>query len=137
MMKRIVKFTLIVVVALTVAQLQTAACRAWSLNPFASDEPEPKRTAVKRPAPPSTFDKLTTGTKNLFNKTGETLGLKKPEPKRLGPTAMAIPRQPQLASRKQTEQKSWLTSMFSSEKEKKEEYKGVTDWMSHTQRIDP
>ncbi len=59
--------------------------------------------------PPSTWDKVVAGPKNLFNKTGEKLGLKKPEKKPV--SQYACPRPPVL-QKKQPEQKSWFGSWF-------------------------
>lgn len=83
-MQRITKTLLIVVTLLGLAQAVPSVCFGWSLlHPFASDD-KPQTTMVSRTTqkPPSAWQKLTTGTKKFFNKTGETLGLKKKEPKK-------------------------------------------------------
>ncbi len=118
--------------------LQTTVCKAWSLNPFAAEEPKPRKVTtrtVKNAPAPSAWDKITAGTKQFFDKTGETLGLKKPAPRRPGATAMAIPRQPQLAPRKKPEQKSWFSSVFGPEEKK--DPKSVDEWMGATSQINP
>lgn len=119
-----------VVLALT-ASLQPATCHGWSLpNPFASSESKAKvtntRTVKKEP---SVLEKVGTGTKNFFNKTGEALGLKKPEPKRY----QSATAKPLGHGIKTSENKSWLPSMFPSEK-KKSKPRDVPDWMSKSQQ---
>jgi hypothetical protein len=120
------------------ADVRPAWCDGWSLpNPFASSEPTPKprpkkvaaRTAKQEP---STLDKIGTGTKNLFNKTGETLGLKKPQPKT---PQYAVARPPTIQPVKKEESKSWLGSMLGPEQPKKP--KTVGEWMATGKRLDP
>jgi hypothetical protein len=125
-----------VILALLV-NVMPAVCDGWSLsNPFSSDT---KTQALKQTAPkpvkkePSALEKLGTGTKNFFSKTGEALGLKKPEPKKpLYATAVARPQT--IPSSKKTETKSWLPSMFQPEEPKKP--KTVSEWIGN-KRLDP
>jgi hypothetical protein len=72
----------------------------------------------------SMLGKIGTGTKNFFSKTGETLGLKKPAPKKPQYTSATVRR----ASPPKKESKSWMPSIFSSE-DKEKKPKAVTDWM--------
>ncbi len=111
------------------------ACKGWSLlDPFSSqastDAKTKKSSAKKVEKEPSTFDKINSGTKNFFNKTGETLGLKKPEPKKKA--VYATPRRPEIQTRKKTSS-SWL-DMFKSEEPKKPDT--VPEWMNN-KRLDP
>ena len=86
----IVKLTKTLSVVLLVAALRNcAACGVpgflVAAAPFSCDDSAQAKAAkpvLRSPQqPPSTWDKVTTGTKNFFSKTGETLGLKKPEKK--------------------------------------------------------
>jgi len=115
-----------------------ALCEGWSiLNPFSSSS-DSKKEEAKKPAfksaakkDPSTLDKMGQGTKNFFNKTGETLGLKKPEPKK---PLYATAKQPTLQTKKK-ESKSWFDKTFGpSESEKP---KDVHEWMKAGKRMDP
>ena len=84
--------SLIVVTLIGLALAGPSVCFGWSLlHPFASND-QPQTTMVSRTTqkPPSAWQKITTGTKNFFNKTGETLGLKKKPPKK--PPAVVAPK---------------------------------------------
>jgi hypothetical protein len=118
-----------------------AVCNGWSLlHPFSSDT---KTVAPKKPSlnpfnpvlkkEPSAMEKFGTGTKNFFNKTGETLGLKKAEPKR-PQYATAVPKSQTIPSSKKTETKSWFSNMFQSEEPKKPPT--VSEWIGN-KRLDP
>jgi hypothetical protein len=110
-----------------------AASHAFSLWPFSS-EPAPAKPVVTRVGvkQPSTWDKVTTGTKNVFNKTGEKLGLKKPQKKPMPQFAYATPPTMQRAA---PAKKSWFSSMFGPKEPTKP--KTVGEWMETSKRIDP
>jgi hypothetical protein len=108
-----------------------SACAGWSLNPFASDKPQPNThntSATKKP--PSALDKVATGTKNLFNKTGETLGLKKPQPKK----APAIVAAKQRVIPPKYQEKKGLFSWLMPKEERPTNVKG---WIGSTKQITP
>ena len=71
------------------------------------------------------------GTKNFFNRAGEAVGLKKPEPKE-PEFARMVP--PTLAPPKKPESKSWMASMFGPDEPEKP--KSVSDWLGND-RLDP
>ena len=82
MVGRIARILSASVMVVLLADVRPALCEGWSLlHPFSSETTS--ETKPKRPTPktvkkePSTLNKVGTGTKNFFNKTGETLGLKK------------------------------------------------------------
>jgi hypothetical protein len=117
------------------AVVPSIVCADWSLpNPFSSES----KTAAKSKKyasrtvnkEPSALDKVGTGTKKFFSQAGESLGLKKAEPKKL---TSAIPRRPELHPQ-QKESKSWLPSWLQSEEPKKD--KTVSEWMKN-KRLDP
>ena len=133
MIRRITKPLLIAAMLVGLSHARSSVCEAWSLNPFASSE-KPQTTMYPPRAPkkpPSTWKKITTGTKNFFNKTGETLGLKKPAPKRPPDIVNQTPRQ--LVQQKK-ESKSWLSSLGPEEPPRDT---SVQDWMHHTTQIKP
>jgi hypothetical protein len=70
------------------------------------------------------LDKVGTGTKNFFDRTGETLGLKKPAAKKYG---YATPQAPHVQGSKQSSSSSWLPSMLQPEEPQKP--KTVSEWM--------
>jgi hypothetical protein len=117
------------------ANVRPATCEGWSLpNPFSSEtktkaKQKPVVRAVKKE--PSVLEKLGTGTRSFFSRAGETLGLKKPEPKKYS-YASAVPPKTQSVNRAET--KSWLPSMFQPEEPKKP--KTVSEWMDN-KRLDP
>jgi hypothetical protein len=105
-----------------VATVQSVACAGWSLpNPFASETKATVTPTKAAKTEPSVLQKVGTGTKNFFNKTGETLGLKKPEAKKYHYASPKPPAQPAKPA------KSWIPSVF--QPEKKKEHQTVTDWM--------
>jgi hypothetical protein len=122
--RRIVSFAAVLILF---AGLRPAISEGWSLlNPFASEsktETKKKSYTKVTKKEPSVLDKLGTGTKNFFDKTGETLGLKKPEPKKI---QYASPK-PHAQAMKKAPAKSWLPPMFPPEEPKKPTT--VTDWM--------
>ncbi len=128
-----VRIAKILSATLVFALLATARpADGWSLNPFASSET--KATTVRKPVAkkePSTLDKIGTGTKDFFNKTGEALGLKKPEPRK--PT-YAIAKPPKLQPRKKSKSNSWLPSFLQPQEPPKQ--KSVADWMTANKRPD-
>jgi hypothetical protein len=133
MMQRITKTLLIVVTLLGLAQAVPSVCFGWSLlHPFASDD-KPQTTMVSRTTqkPPSAWQKLTTGTKKFFNKTGETLGLKKKEPKKAPPIVAVKPRTiPPKAKQSDGGLTGWLWP-------KEEKPKDVKGWLDSTKQITP
>ena len=72
----------------------------------------------------SVLDKIGLETKNFFDRAGETLGLKKPAPKKYGYARALGPR---VQTHKKAESKSWLSPMFEPEEPKRP--RNVTDWM--------
>ena len=133
MIAKLTKALMVVALLAAYASVWPTVCNAWSLlHPFSSDEPAAKKPVlVSAQKPPSTWDKVVAGPKNLFNKTGEKLGLKKPEKKPV--YQYACPRPPVL-QKKQPEQKSWFGSWF---KPKEPEKKSVSDWLGSTKQINP
>jgi hypothetical protein len=132
MFARIASVAALVAALLLLVDVRPARSEGWSwLNPFASAE---SKSQVKKPVTkatkkaPSMWDKMTSGTKSVFDKTGETLGLKKPAPKKRA-IVSASPKPPVLQPPKRTASKpSWVPSILQpSEPEKP---KRVTDWMS-------
>lgn len=122
---------------LLLADVRPATCEGWSiLHPFSSSESK-QETKTRQPAPKtarqesSTLDKMGQGTKKFFSQTGETLGLKKPEPKK--PT-YATAKPPVIQPPPKKESKSWFGSMFQPEEKKP---KTVGEWMSQNKRMDP
>jgi hypothetical protein len=128
MIRRITKTLLIVSMVIGFMHVGSSAFCGW---PFASDDP-PKTTMVSRmkQKPPSTWEKVSSGTKNFFNKTGETLGLKKKEPKK--PPAVVAPRQRMLVQKAKKDSGGFL-GLFGSKK--KDE--NVAEWMKSTEQIKP
>ncbi len=138
MLARTAKILATSIVLFLFVGVRPAMCEGWSiLNPFSSSS-ESKKETVKKPAfksaakkEPSTLDKMGQGTKNFFNKTGETLGLKKPEPRK---ALYATAKQPTLQTKKK-ESKSWFDKTFGpSEPEKPTD---VHEWMKHSTQINP
>jgi hypothetical protein len=136
MVVRISRILPAVVMLVLLADARLALCEGWSLpNPFSSEStPDAKKkTAFKTTKEPSAWEKASTGTKNFFSKTGETLGLKKREAKKTL-YANPAPRVVQPPAKKQ-ESKSWLDSLFKPEEPKKP--KNVGEWMENNKRMDP
>jgi hypothetical protein len=133
---RIAQITLIAVMLVTLVGVQPALCDGWSLpNPFATKTTTEKKKPVVRPAKKqqTVLDKIGTGTKNFFNKTGEAIGIKKPEKK--VQYTMATPKPRTITPTKKTETKSWLPSFLRPEKPKRETM-DVKDWIAQP-RQDP
>lgn len=133
MVQRIAKTLLIVAILIGLGQATPGVCFGWSLlHPFTSDN-KPQTTMVSRSTqePPSVWQKFTTGTKNFFNKTGETLGLKKKEPQKAPPVVAAKPRtlQPR-ASQQSSGMMGWLFP-------KPEKPKDVKGWLDSTKQVTP
>lgn len=134
MIQRITKSLLVAALLIGVTHATPSVCVGWSLNPFASNDKQTTRsyypTSATKKAP-SALDKLTTGTKNFVNKTGETLGLKKKPPKAPAPQfAYAKPRTIQPPAK---QSKSWYSFLSPEEKRPKK----VEDWMGGTTQITP
>ncbi len=115
------------IVVVVLANVQPAMCSGWSLpNPFASkSEKKKSRVTPVKKQEPSFLEKIGDGTKDFFDRTGETLGLKKPAAKKY---QYATPQRPHAAAPKSSQSDSWLPSMYPPEESKKP--KTVTDWMS-------
>jgi hypothetical protein len=131
---KIVSFVLLVALLLDV---QPANCEGWSLlNPFSSGTKSKKATwkpANTTKKDTSVIGKVGSGAKNMLNKTGETLGLKKSEPQK---PQYAMPKTPVLQS-PQKKEKSLLGSLSPFKSEEPKKPKNVIDWMNRTKRIDP
>jgi hypothetical protein len=130
---RIAKIMVLAFIVALWADVRPASCEGWSLlNPFGASgkTKTTKKFGYKTQPEPSLWQKTTSGTKNVFNKTGETLGLKKPTVQR--PT-QAFARPPALTPQKK-ESQSWLGKMFQPEPKKP---KTVGDWMKSTKQIVP
>lgn len=132
MFQRITKSLLVAGLLIGLACAIPSKGFGWSLNPFASKKPDaktyPTNVAKKSTSP---LDKVSTGTKNFFNKTGETLGLKKPQPKKPPAIVAAKPRQ---VPQKYQEKKSWLDAFKPAEREKPKDVKG---WIGNTKPVIP
>jgi hypothetical protein len=127
MVVRIARILSAGVMLVVLAGVRPAMCEGWSLsNPFAS-KTETTRKSVTKPAKkePSMLEKFGTGTKNFFNKTGEAIGLKKPEAKK---PQYASPTPPKIQALKKPETKSWVSRMFQPEEPPKPT--NVKDWMA-------
>ena len=114
MVVKIAKILSIGVMLVVLADARPAACEGWSLlHPFSSEtktDAKPKKPVLKTAqTEPSLLEKIGTGTKNFFNKTGETLGLKKPESKK---PQYATPTPRTIQPRKKEESKSWFGSFI-------------------------
>ena len=133
--KRITRILPAGMALLALAGVRPPACEAWSLlHPFTPDTTA--QTTAPPPAPkpvkkePSVLQKVGSGTKNFFNRAGEAVGIKKPEPKppefaRVVPRTLVPPKKP--------ESKSWMGSMFGSDQP---ETKTVSDWLGND-RLNP
>ncbi len=130
---KITKTLSIIALSVGLAQAGPSVCFGWSLfSPFASSD-KPQTTMVSRSTqkPPSAWEKFTTGTKNFFNKTGETLGLKKKEPRRPPAIVAAKPRKI-LPRAKQSN-----GGMFGWLWPKPEKPKDVKGWLDSTKQVTP
>ena len=133
MIAKAMKGLLIVAFLAGYAAMRPAACEAWSLlHPFTPNAPAQKPIVRTVQKPPSTWDKVVAGPKNLWNKTGEKLGLKKPEKKPI--PQYAYPKPPVLQKR-QPESKSWLGSWFKPKEPDKP--RNVEEWMGATSQVRP
>lgn len=136
MKAKIAKLISVAAMLLVLAGTRPAVCQGWSLwNPLASnDKSEAKskrpvsRTAQK---PPSTWNKITSGTKNFFGKIGDAFSFKKSPPKRSAVPQYAYPTYPGLKSQKKKESKSWFGL------KEPEKPKSVRQWMERSKRLDP
>jgi len=137
MVVRIARILSACVMLVLLADVRPAVCEGWSLpNPFASKTDTTTKKSVTKVTKtakkePSALEKASTGTKNFFSKTGETLGLKKPEPKK---PISASPKPRVVQSPNKPESKSWVGSLFKPEEPAKP--KTVSDWMDN-KRLDP
>jgi hypothetical protein len=133
MIQRITRALLIVVILIGLVQAVPSVCFGWSLlHPFTTDD-KPTTTMVSRTTqkPPSAWQKFTTGTKNFFNKTGETLGLKKKEPKKAPAIVATRPRQ--ILPRERSSNGGMMGWLFP----KEEKPKDVKGWLDSTKQVTP
>lgn len=109
-----------------------SANAAWSLNPFASkDKASVKECSTKTTKKsPNVIEKMAAGTKNVLDKTGEALHLKKPAPKK--PPAVVAAKQRVPTPR--YKEKKGLLSFLNPEKEKP---KTVGEWIGQTKQSTP
>jgi hypothetical protein len=143
MTAKFAKTLLIVMLLVAYVAARPVVCEAWSFWPFSSSDS--KETKPSKPAPaapanqpaqksqPSTLSKMSSGTKSFFDKTGETLGLKKPEKKQAPSFAYA---KPPVMQKKQPEKKSWFGSWFGTKEPEKKD-KSVSDWIGSSKPITP
>jgi len=126
MVAKIARIAVAGLMLVLLAAVRPAQCDGWSLpNPFASDKGKTETKAkakksVLKPAkkPPSTLDKIGTGTKNFFTGVGNTLTGKKAEPKKASSKPYANSQSPGSKTQKKDESKSWFGSLFKSEEPK-------------------
>ena len=127
---------------LVLAFTRPAVCQGWSpWNPLASNDKSEAKT--KRPVSrtaqksPSTWNKITSGTKNFFGKIGDAFSFKKSPPKKRVTMPYAHPRYPGLTAHKKKESKSWFDSWLGpKEPEKPARPKSVHQWMREGERPD-
>jgi hypothetical protein len=132
MVRKITKTLLIGAMFTGLVYGSQSVCAGWSLNPFTSNKSQAKTystSATKKS--PSALDKVGTGTKNLLNKTGETLGLKKPQPKKAPAVVAAKPR---VASPRYQEKKNLFSWLAPKDKPKPTTVKG---WIDSTKPVIP
>ena len=96
------------------------------LNPFSKKTPDKPATNGRKPAPPSTLDKISSGTKNAFTKTNQAIN---PWAKK-SPTTTSRTGGNQPANRpKPAEKKSFLSSMWPA-KEEPQKPKTVSEFLA-------
>ena len=134
MIRKIARTLLIISMLMGLGYAKPSACLGWSLNPFASNNDQtqvrPVSATKTTKKTPSAWEKLTTGTKSFFSKTGETLGLKKKEPKKAPPVVAAKPRVLQPKAKKSGGLFGWMNPQ-------PEQPTKVEDWMQSTKQITP
>ncbi len=133
MMHKITRTLVVVVTLIGLALAGPSVCFGWSLlHPFASND-QPQTTMVSRTTqkPPSAWQKITTGTKNFFNKTGETLGLKKKPPKK--PPAVVAPK-PRVLLPPPKKSDGGVAGWLWPKEEKPKDVKG---WLDSTKQVTP
>jgi hypothetical protein len=131
MLRKITKTLLIGTLFIGIVYASESFCSAWSLNPFASSDSQARthNTSMTKKSP-SVLDKIGSGTKNFFNKTGEALHLKKPQPRKAPPVVAPKPR---TISQPYHEKKglfSWLAP-------KEDRPTTVKGWISSTKQVTP
>jgi hypothetical protein len=135
--QRIARFLPAAVALVVLAGARPPECAAWSLlHPFSSDAAA-ETTASQPPAKPATKEpsvltKVGTGTKSFFNRAGEAVGLKKPEPKQ---PEYARVISPTVVPPKKPESKSWFATMFGPEEPEKP--KTVSEWLGNDRLDEP
>jgi hypothetical protein len=133
MIRRITKTLLIAALLAGIGHAGSSACQGWPFGLFESKPKEQVRTyqmsATK--AQPSALDKVASGTKNFFNKTGETLGLKKKAPL---PVPAVVAAKPPTIYPRYKESRPWYGFLMPEEKEAP---KNVPSWMDQTKPVIP
>jgi hypothetical protein len=131
MIRRITKTLLLGAMFAGIAYGSQSVCLGWSLNPFASNKSQSTvhNTSMAKKSP-NALEKIGSGTKKFFNKTGETLGLKKPAPKKAPPVVAAKPREIPQPYREKKGLFSWLAP-------EQPRDKNVADWIKNTKQITP
>jgi hypothetical protein len=130
MMRKIPKTLLLGAMIVGLACVGRSAHGDWSLNPFASNKSQTRTYDTSTKKSPSAADKVAAGTKNFFNKTGEALGLKKPQPKKAPPFVAAKPRTAPPRYQEKKGMFGWLVP-------DKPRAKTVKEWIDHTSQITP
>jgi hypothetical protein len=146
------QFALTVFFMLAFAAVSAAAESGWkfpNLNPFSSEKssssakPAPKKSSSglkwpfsgeseqkpKKPSEPSTWDKVSTGTKEFFGKTKDTLMPWTKSDQKAGHDSVAK-RYNVKKSAKKPEKKSFFTGWLSGEEEKPEKPKSVSEFLA-------
>jgi hypothetical protein len=101
---------------------------AW---PFASDDTTTVKSSPARKSP-GALDKVSAGTKNFFNKTGEALHLKKPAPRK---PPLIVAAKPRVVTPPYREKKSWIPTWLRTKEPEKPT--SVKDWVGKTKQITP
>jgi hypothetical protein len=101
------------------ASLGISDDQSWSLsklNPFSKTTSTKPKTIERKPAPPSTWGKVSSGTKNSLTKTNETIN---PWAKKSSPTTSRTSSKQPANQPKAAEKKSFLSSMWPAKEEPK------------------
>ena len=104
---------------LTFAALGIADDQSWSLsklNPFSKTTSTKPMTNGRKATPPSTLDKVSSGTKKVLAKTNETIN---PWAKKSSPTTSRTSNKQPANRPKAAEKKSFLSSMWPAKEEPK------------------
>lgn len=96
------------------------------LNPFSKKTSDKLKTNGRKPAPPSTLDKISSGTKNALTKTNQAIN---PWAKKSPPTTSRTSSQQPANRPKAAEKKSLLSSMWPA-KEEPQKPKTVSEFLA-------